>query len=329
MKNILVSIIIPVYNVENYVEKCINSCVNQSYRNIEIIVINDGTKDNSGILIDEISKKDARVKVIHKKNEGVSQARNDGIMLAKGDYVVFLDGDDYLKNDFIEYMLSLIKKTKADFCLSKNCFISNEQEQVKDKISILNNEDATALLLSPRLEVGCWNKIYKRNFLIDNNILFSKELFYGEGLHFITKASQLANRIGVGERRVYCYRKNNLTSATTYFNYKKFVNGEKALLKIKDELLFNDKKVVSAWELHYCLFCINVLIAIINNANAKLYSKKYNYWSGNIKVYSRKLIFNHIISIKNKIYIIIACLFPNILAKRNKSQRAKNIKFSV
>ena len=329
VKDILVSIIIPVYNVENYVEKCLMSCISQSYKNIEIIVIDDGSKDNSGNLVDKISKIDNRIKVIHKKNQGVSQTRNDGIILAKGDYIVFLDADDYLKNDFIEYMLLLIKKTDADFCLSKNCFTSNKQVQPNDKISTLNNEDAIVLLLSPKMEVGCWNKIYKRKLLIDNNILFSKDLFYGEGLHFITMVSQLANKVGVGERRVYYYRKNNLTSATTYFNYKKFVNGEKALLMIKEGLIVNNKKIISMWELHYCLFCINSLLAIINNADINNYKEEYKYWINAIRVYTLKLLFYNQVSIRNKFYMVVACLFPYILAKRNKKQIVDKIKYSV
>lgn len=329
MDNVLVSIIIPVYNVEEYIEKCIKSCINQTIKNIEIIVVDDGAQDNSGILADEISKTDNRIKVIHKQNAGVSQARNDGLMLAKGEYIVFLDADDYLKKDFIQYMLFLAKKTKADFCLSKNCFTSSAEQQIDDKISILNNIEATTLLLSSRVEVGCWNKIYKRKFLINNNILFSKNLFYGEGLHFITKVSQLANCIGVGERKVYCYRKNNLTSATTYFKYDKFINGEKALLKIKNELLLNDKKIINMWNLHYCFFCINALIAIINNSNIDDYDKKHSYWLKKTRIYAKKIFFSDFVSLKNKIYILTACICPRLLAKRVKLKIERRIKASV
>ena len=91
-----VSVIVPVYNVEKYIKKCVESLINQEYRNFEIILINDGSVDNSGMIIDEMSLRDDRIKVIHQKNQGVSAARNVGISFSKGEYITFVDGDDWV-----------------------------------------------------------------------------------------------------------------------------------------------------------------------------------------------------------------------------------------
>ncbi|MBR4570580.1 MAG: glycosyltransferase family 2 protein, partial [Candidatus Riflebacteria bacterium] len=106
----MVSVIIPAYNVEKYIGECLDSIIFQTYKNIEIIVVNDGSKDNTLSIIRDYSKKDNRIIIIDKQNTGVSDTRNCGINKAKGVYIVFVDGDDYLANDYITYMLSLIDK---------------------------------------------------------------------------------------------------------------------------------------------------------------------------------------------------------------------------
>ena len=125
----LISIIIPAYNVGKYIEDCIISATRQTYKNLEIIVINDGSTDNTEKVIDEIAKLDNRIKVIKKLNTGVSDTRNIGINESKGDYLVFLDGDDYLAEDYVTYMLSLIESTGGEMCLSTDCF-SNAQKKI-------------------------------------------------------------------------------------------------------------------------------------------------------------------------------------------------------
>ena len=117
-----VSIIVPVYNVEKYIEKCLNSLISQSYRNIEIILIDDGSKDNSGKICDKYKKKDPRIKVIHKENAGVSEARNSGIQKATGKYLCFVDADDFVMNDYIKYLHKLIAINCSDIAVCAKMF---------------------------------------------------------------------------------------------------------------------------------------------------------------------------------------------------------------
>lgn len=327
MKNKLVTIIIPAYNVSKYIEKCTLSALNQTHQNIEVIVVNDGSKDKTKEILDNLAKEHKNLTVIHKENEGVSAARNDGLKIAKGDYVVFLDGDDYLSEDYVSYMLKLVKETDADFCMSKNCFMTTDQNQEEEHIEILTPAEATTLLLSPKINVGCWNKIYKRKLLQENNLNFSTELFYGEGLHFITRVAQRTNKLGVGTRRVYNYRQDNEDSATTKFNIKKFYNGEKSILKIKDEMILVDKEVLKMWEVHYCLFAMHAMIATLDNIK-KEYKKDYKRWRKYIRQNFYKVL-NTKIELKTKLKLIIACISPRFITIRTKYKRMKDFKKSV
>lgn len=160
--------------------------------------------------MDCLAKEDNRIKVIHKVNGGVSSARNVGIEEATGKYVVFVDGDDYMSEDYADYMFSMIKKHDADVALFVNCFTAEaEPKVVSDQIKVYTPEEATTQLLGPRVIVSCWNKIYKRSLLIDNHIRLSTTQFYGEGLRFITTATQCANKVAVGNRKVYYYRQKD------------------------------------------------------------------------------------------------------------------------
>ena len=143
-KQDLISIVVPIYNVEKYLEKCINSIIIQTYKNIEIILVNDGSTDSSGKICDIYLKKDKRIKVIHKKNGGLSDARNVGIENAKGKYIAFIDSDDFIDSDFIEILYNLIIEYNADVscCKCNVIYKKNKKQQVEEKINIFTNYEA-------------------------------------------------------------------------------------------------------------------------------------------------------------------------------------------
>ena len=172
-KDAKVSFIVPVYNVEKYVKQCLDSISKQTYNNIEIIVVNDGTPDNSGKIADLCASKDNRIKVIHKINEGVSAARNDGLKIATGDYILFVDSDDYIEPDYTTYMLKLIESSKTDIAVSLNCFNERYNKQIKeDKIEIYSQVEVLEAIYLYKIGVAVWNKIYRREFLKQNNMQF-------------------------------------------------------------------------------------------------------------------------------------------------------------
>lgn len=172
----LISVIVPVYNVEKYLEKCIKSIINQTYHNLEIILVNDGSKDNSGKICDFWEEKDPRIKVIHKENGGLSDARNTGMKIAKGEYIGFVDSDDYINSNFYEILMMNINRYKADI---STCSIRKfSEEEVLDESLSLNEkvytfitEEALSDLIDENiLNQTVWNKLYKREVI--NNIYF-------------------------------------------------------------------------------------------------------------------------------------------------------------
>lgn len=326
----LVSIIVPAYNVEKYVGKCLSSLMNQTYTNIEIIVVDDGSADRTSEILDDYSKRDNRINVIHKSNRGVSEARNTGIDVSNGDYIVFVDADDYLDSQYVDYMMHLANVADADFCMSKNCFTKMKEAQVyTDNIQNLSSDQATALLLSPVVIVGCWNKLFKREFLIKNNLRFSSTLFYGEGLHFITRASVLANVVTVGERKVYFYRRNNEVSATTKFNIEKLINGEKALNIIKQDIISDSLDVEIMWKLHMCMFCLGAITKIEANGCKKQYKKEYTYWLKYIRKNYKEIFLSKSVSKYRKAMLLGGCISPWIMMKLDLFRRRRIVKASV
>ncbi len=328
--NPIVTIIIPCYNVDKYIEKCISSIEKQTYSYLEIIPVNDGSPDKTPQILNELAKRDSRIKVLHKHNEGVSAARNSGLDIATGDYVIFVDGDDYLAPDYVDYMLLLAKKDDADFVLSKNWYVRDSQHQiVKDHIETFSPSQATALLLSPRIIVGCCNKMYKKRFLDNNHLRFSTSLFYGEGLHFITKAAQLSNKVTMGERLVYYYRKNNESSATTKFKIKNYQNGELAIDTIAEELLIKDAEIELMLSLHKSLFCMNALSHTYSQKLNKQYISDCQHWKSEILKYLPKLLISKKVSLYRKVLLSLGSISPKLYSKLNNWNRKRIAKQSV
>lgn len=259
----IISVIIPAYNVERYIEQCVHSVENQTENNIEIITVDDGSKDLAGGIIDKLAAEDQRVKTVHQANSGVSTARNTGWEAANGEYVTFIDADDYIASDFLTYMLHLIREDKSDFALSLNCFTKSGKEQVEhEKNKIYAPEEAVALLLSPRDIVGCWNKIYRREFLNEHKLRFLADLFYGEGLYFITMVAQADNHVAVGNHKAYFYRRNNQTSATTKFKNESVYNGEKSIDRIEYNLTVRSKGTSHMLLLHRSMYYIGAIVKL-------------------------------------------------------------------
>ncbi len=268
----LVSVIVPIYNAEKYLSKCINSILNQSHKNLEIILIDDESLDKSGEIADEYSKKDNRIKVIHKKNEGVSSARNAGIDAATGDYICFSDADDFLEPDYVEYLLKLAIKNNADISYTSEMFTTYHKEQTtKDNLSILTPEEATIAILCYKVPIGVYCKMFRRGFLNQEKIRFIPHIYIGEGFNFSILCFQLANKVAVGHKKVYFYRRDNSDSAMSKFNIKKCEMALYAIDNIKKGLAIRSKKVMKSWEFAYWHTHCDMYY-LIENANA---GKKY------------------------------------------------------
>ena len=173
--NNLVSVIIPIHNVEKYLGKCIESVTKQTYSNLEIILVDDESPDSCGKICDEWAKKDDRIIVIHKKNGGLSSARNAGIDICKGDYILFIDSDDYIELDMIEKMYKKIIDTSSDICICNYLWEYPNKIKKKtfsDKTIVVNNDNIYDFLYNEYalLTIVSWNKLYKKQLF--ENIRF-------------------------------------------------------------------------------------------------------------------------------------------------------------
>ena len=247
IKDIKVSVIVPIYNVGKYLVKCIDSLLKQTHNNIEIILVDDGSPDNSGRICDKYSNLDNRITVIHKDNHGVSAARNTGIDNASGDYICFVDGDDYVMEDYVEYLLKLCVDYNAEISLSERMFSNYRKAQItNDNISVHSGEDAAVDILCYKMAIGVYNKMFKRS-LIGDRVRFIEKQFIGEGFNFNVTAFQLAKTVVIGYRRIYYYRQDNLDSATKKFSEKKWENGLQSIEDIKKNLIIRSNRMMRAW----------------------------------------------------------------------------------
>ncbi|WP_206407315.1 glycosyltransferase family 2 protein [Massilimicrobiota sp. An105] len=156
MNDCKISIIIPVYNVESYIKRCVDSIINQTYKNIEIILVDDGSRDKSGDICDELAKTDTRIKVLHKNNGGLSEARNFGVECSTGEFITFIDSDDYVSHDYIEYLYSLVFNCNAD--IATICFYRTEKDIFEGKtndalpeLTEMSGREACCKLLEQKL----------------------------------------------------------------------------------------------------------------------------------------------------------------------------------
>ena len=177
----IISVIVPIYKVKKYLSKCIDSIIAQDYKNLEIILVDDGSPDNCPEICDEYAKKDKRIRVVHKENGGLSDARNAGIKVATGEYIAFIDSDDYVAKNYISMLLYTLKKYDADIsaCNYIKVYEDTGRQEVEpktDKELVMTNVEAMKDLftLPSNSDVVTWNKLYRTSLFIDNNIEFPK-----------------------------------------------------------------------------------------------------------------------------------------------------------
>lgn len=204
--NDLITIVVPIYNVEPYLKKSIDSIINQTYQNLEIILVDDGSPDNSGKICDEYAKKDNRIKVIHKENGGLSSARNAGIDMAKGKYISFVDSDDYISNDYIEYMYNILKKynVKMSTCETQVIYGNeNIKEKEKNVVTLLDKSELFYnILFDKKSDVSAYSKLY--HISLFENIRFPNGIVY-EDTATTYKLIEKCDKIATGSKKCYYY----------------------------------------------------------------------------------------------------------------------------
>lgn len=201
----LISIIIPVYKVEKYINKCIDSIINQTYKNLEIILIDDGSPDNCAKICDEYAKLDNRIKVVHKKNGGQSEARNVGLDMANGKYIGFVDSDDYIKNDMFEILHKNLIEFDADIAITNIIKVKKRQKVIEEgynDIEIYNTTNIMQMLLNNHITNYLYNKLYKMELWKDIRLPVDRIL---EDMDVMYRVLERANKVVCTNKSAYYY----------------------------------------------------------------------------------------------------------------------------
>ena len=315
-----VSLIVAIYKSEKFLDKLIMSIIKQTYKNIEIILVDDGSPDNSGSICDKYAAQDERIRVIHKKNGGACEARNTGMNAATGDYICIIDGDDWLELDYVEYLMHLIQETSSDMAIADKIFTTRDRKQTeRDKVETWSAEKAACAIIYPYMAIGPWSKIYSTKLLRDNNISFCTK-WSGEGLYFASTAAQYANHVGIGHKKVYNYRLNNTGSGLTHYNLTMATNAAENIRFIKENLHLNTPRLRRACDWHIWKNYGFVLRLIVATNSIKDNYEMYKDCLKNIRLRfpSVFLCSNWRLcgGVKGRVSMLLNALFPVWRAKR-------------
>ena len=311
-----VSIIVPIYNVEKYLNRCVESLIQQTYQNIQIILIDDGSSDKSGKICDYYKKKDSRIEVMHIKNSGVSNARNIALSQVTGQFITFVDADDYVDKNYIKELYELCKTNNSDISIIG--VLENFEETNKKIISgksiksTLNNLDALKELLNEKYYFGSvWGKIYRT--VIWKNICFNEKTVIGEDLEVLYKVFLKVNQVSINtDKRLYFYTKNRSDSVTKN-NFNK--NWEKEIKICEDILIDCNKKHDKVF--HYALkryvrINYSCIVNILKNTPEDMLN--YKKLKENILKYKKYGIYNNF-DLKMKIKLTLVLYFRKLAIK--------------
>lgn len=255
-----VSVIVPVYNVEKYLRQCLDSLTQQTYRNLEIIIVNDGSTDKSGAICEEYALKDSRIHLISQANAGQSAARNAGLSMASGDYITFVDSDDWVEPDFIQSLYAMMIDNKADIVCC-DYLLEYENKSVCAKIGNKGDKEeySNSFLLASKLPVTVWYKLYKKKLLINQKFV---EGIKCEDVPFTMQVFSRMPKTRILSEPKYHYRQRSSSTVNSLKGIKK--DAEKYVWELHDELLeYNSQIIFSIWYIK--LYCADKDKEIRNN----------------------------------------------------------------
>lgn len=261
----MISVVVPIYKVkEELLKECIESIMNQSYSDLEIILIDDGSPDNSGKICDDYSKKDKRIKVIHKENGGVSSARNIGIENANGDWITFVDSDDYIEKDFCKKMLNKAIENKCQCVISAyNKVYGQKIETIKKENDLLiNGNEFLKMIFNVQSGFGfCHTKIWKTELIKNNKVKFNETISVGEDALFCMQMSKYIEKLYFLNEPLYNYRFNEESVVRKFDKnyYKKYLKSMQIAKK------YIAKEYSSEYEQNvYNYIAYHILLIVIN-----------------------------------------------------------------
>lgn len=262
-----VSVIIPVYNVGKYLKRGISSLLNQDYTNIEIIIVDNGSTDQSATIINSFAAEDTRIVYILEKRQGVSFARNAGLKAATGDYIMFVDGDDWVEPDYVSYFLKLINKCDAEIAMDTSFYTERNLNFTYPELSSVSSSKVIEWIYASKLNVAVWNKIYRKTLL--DNLSFNNEIWFGEGMLFNMKCLKLVDKVAIGNKKVY-HQVTNPNSAMRKFNLYSNYCGI-ASIWLQRAILGSEMspEMEKQWEYHLYRFNRTILDGLVRTNEVK------------------------------------------------------------
>ncbi len=305
----MISVIVPIYNIENHLSKCLYSILNQTYKDFELILVDDGSTDTSGAICDEFAEKDNRITVIHKENGGVSSARNEGLSYARGEYITFVDGDDFVNDRMLEILLKNAQEHNCDIsCCQLQTVYDNgtktksfaNKSGVIPKEKIIENYFFDAF--TKEIMYSQCNKIFKKELLLN---IYYKDYKYGEDILFVFEALSKSNGIYYDDYIGYLYLRREDSAMATKFNANRidYINAAREIEAIcKKDFPFAYNNARKWVFLHSLNTCRNISTYNLKKANIVWFSNEIQYLKDTYKSVN--------IPIKNKIDYFALRYFP-------------------
>lgn len=309
--NNLISVIVPIYNSEKYLPKCIESILSQTYKNLELILINDGSTDKSLNICNYYKSLDNRIIVIDKPNEGVSATRNLGIKIAKGDYLGFVDSDDYIEDNMYEVLLTQIETSKSQVCVMTSYIVNSLKKYTSlYKNSTISGNEALKQLLMLRFPASLWAYLYSKDVI--KKFYLNEEIHFFEDFEFNYRILSSVSKVAICDQRLYNYRINENS-----INHQRINDKKVTCLKIYDivakDLQWKNKDLAkySAYFRSHCLVSIIASLSQSIDSDDKYYSIMHK----NAKDMLWNVIFSRVVPIKYKVAILLCSINPYLTCK--------------
>lgn len=295
-----ISVVIPIYNVEKYIRRCIDSVLHQEHVTFEIILVNDGSTDSSGGICDDYVARNSNVKCLHIKNSGPATAKNKGYEIAKGNYVAFIDSDDEIKPNMFCTMLQSGYKHNADIVCCNYIQInedgSYEHTEHTGKEYVLNQDEALkAILVKDKIYSQCWTKIYKRATMDANHIMNTEGLKTDEDFIYNIQAFACSKTVCVVDKPLYIYTHRLTSLSKDYFNahIHQYIDNRILRLELVEKIIKQQFPHLQGYCTYHCIFYYNELIGKISMHPRVFHNKKVHYVISYIKKHSNILITHH------------------------------------
>ena len=244
----MISVIVPAYNIENYLEKCISSILNQTYTDLEVLLIDDGSTDKTTSIADKLAERDSRIRVFHIENKGVSNARNTALKNARGDYLSFIDGDDFIEPNLFEDAINAMNENGADAFMFEY-FIDNDENSSKHYADsscygVINDEKAIQYSIDVQNRF-LWSKVIKKE--LAKGILFNTDIILGEDTLFICEVLSNANKVVYSNKAYYHYMIRTGSATNSVFNRKKLsgIDAYEGVVGLCERLGYDDVAMIS------------------------------------------------------------------------------------